>query len=92
MEFDGAGLDGRFGVRQRTALDGKGPEGAAPHVLHMTATPIPRTLSLTAYGDLSAATTAEMTIEIRLGGYSYTSGGTWDQKRYGWKLKLPWAN
>jgi ATP-dependent DNA helicase RecG len=42
----------RFGVDQRRALDSKGVEGMAPHVLHMTATPIPRTLSLTAYGDL----------------------------------------
>ncbi len=42
----------RFGVGQRAALDAKGVEGMAPHVLHMTATPIPRTLSLTAYGDL----------------------------------------
>jgi ATP-dependent DNA helicase RecG len=42
----------RFGVGQRGALDAKGVEGMAPHVLHMTATPIPRTLSLTAYGDL----------------------------------------
>jgi ATP-dependent DNA helicase RecG len=42
----------RFGVQQRGALDAKGIEGMAPHVLHMTATPIPRTLSLTAYGDL----------------------------------------
>jgi ATP-dependent DNA helicase RecG len=50
----------RFGVRQRAALDAKGPQGAAPHALHMTATPIPRTLSLTAYGDLDATTLREL--------------------------------
>jgi ATP-dependent DNA helicase RecG len=50
----------RFGVRQRAALDAKGPEGLAPHVLHMTATPIPRTLSLTAYGDLDTTGLREL--------------------------------
>jgi ATP-dependent DNA helicase RecG len=50
----------RFGVEQRRALDAKGPEGMAPHVLHMTATPIPRTLSLTAYGDLDTTALHEL--------------------------------
>jgi ATP-dependent DNA helicase RecG len=50
----------RFGVEQRRALDSKGVEGLAPHVLHMTATPIPRTLSLTAYGDLDTTALREL--------------------------------
>ena len=50
----------RFGVAQRRALDSKGVEGMAPHVLHMTATPIPRTLSLTTYGDLDTTALHEL--------------------------------
>jgi ATP-dependent DNA helicase RecG len=50
----------RFGVRQRSALDAKGPGERLPHVLHMTATPIPRTLSLTAYGDLDTTALREL--------------------------------
>jgi ATP-dependent DNA helicase RecG len=46
----------RFGVRQRAALG----EGAAPHTLHMTATPIPRTLALARYGDLDTSTLREL--------------------------------
>jgi ATP-dependent DNA helicase RecG len=50
----------RFGVEQRRALDAKGVRGMAPHVLHMTATPIPRTLSLTVYGDLDTTALREI--------------------------------
>ncbi|MGK2932864.1 MAG: ATP-dependent DNA helicase RecG, partial [Solirubrobacterales bacterium] len=50
----------RFGVRQRGRLDRKSPEGHGAHILHMTATPIPRTLSLTAYGDLDVTELREL--------------------------------
>jgi ATP-dependent DNA helicase RecG len=50
----------RFGVRQRAALGDKAPEGLVPHVLHMTATPIPRTLRRTAYGDLDVTELREL--------------------------------
>jgi ATP-dependent DNA helicase RecG len=46
----------RFGVRQRAALDAKG----TPHTLHMTATPIPRTLQLCRYGDLDTTLLREL--------------------------------
>ena len=48
----------RFGVAQRTALRGAGPE--QPHALMMSATPIPRTLQLTLYGDLDVSTIDEL--------------------------------
>src|SRR5207247_8191569 len=44
----------RFGVRQRAALEANAPSSQSPHVLHLTPTPIPRTLQLTLYGDLAA--------------------------------------
>jgi ATP-dependent DNA helicase RecG len=50
----------RFGVRQRATLDGKAPAGSSPHVLHMTATPIPRTLALATYGDLDITLLREL--------------------------------
>ncbi|HET9030644.1 MAG TPA: ATP-dependent DNA helicase RecG [Candidatus Aquilonibacter sp.] len=47
----------RFGVEQRARLRAK---GAAPHTLHMTATPIPRTLAQSVYADLDASTIDEL--------------------------------
>ncbi len=49
----------RFGVHQRLALRGKGKE-LAPHQLIMTATPIPRTLAMSAYADLDVSVIDEL--------------------------------
>lgn len=50
----------RFGTLQRQKLLLKSPEGLAPHMLAMTATPIPRSLQLTVFGDLDVSVLAEM--------------------------------
>ena len=50
----------RFGVRQRLRLRDKGREGQTPHQLIMTATPIPRTLAMTAYADLDVSVIDEL--------------------------------
>jgi ATP-dependent DNA helicase RecG len=49
----------RFGVEQRDALREKAQDGR-PHVLVMTATPIPRTVAMTVYGDLDVSTLSEL--------------------------------
>jgi ATP-dependent DNA helicase RecG len=50
----------RFGVEQRDALRTRAVEGTSPHVLVMTATPIPRTVAMTVYGDLEVSALREL--------------------------------
>lgn len=65
VEFDNLGMvvvdeQHRFGVEQRDRLRAKAPDGITPHLLVMTATPIPRTVALTVYGDLETSTLREL--------------------------------
>ncbi|MHB8339617.1 MAG: ATP-dependent DNA helicase RecG [Mycobacteriales bacterium] len=50
----------RFGVEQRDALRARAPEGRSPHLLVMTATPIPRTVAMTVFGDLETSELTEI--------------------------------
>jgi ATP-dependent DNA helicase RecG len=50
----------RFGVEQRDALRARAGENVSPHVLVMTATPIPRTVAMTVYGDLETSALREL--------------------------------
>jgi ATP-dependent DNA helicase RecG len=71
----------RFGVEQRDALRGKGK--VAPHVLVMTATPIPRTVAMTVFGDLETSTLRELPggrAPIRTHVTDLSRHPTWEQR------------
>jgi ATP-dependent DNA helicase RecG len=71
----------RFGVRQRAALEGQ-EQAQRPHVLHMTATPIPRTLALARYGDLDRSVLRELPRERKPIATSIVTGGAGREQAY----------
>jgi ATP-dependent DNA helicase RecG len=89
VEFGDLGLvvvdeQHRFGVEQRDALRAKG--GSPPHVLVMTATPIPRTVAMTVYGDLEVSTLTELPkgrspIATHVAGTQRTLDRAWERIR-----------
>lgn len=65
VEFSNLGLvvvdeQHRFGVEQRAALAAKAKNNLKPHILVMTATPIPRTVAMTVFGDLDISTLSQL--------------------------------
>ena len=89
VEFSRLGLvvvdeQHRFGVGQRAALTGKGER---PHVLVMSATPIPRTLALIVYGDLDVSVIDELP-PGRTPVETYVVGEDKRQRMYGFVRKL----
>ena len=89
VEFDKLGLvvadeQHRFGVEQRAALNAK---GASPHVLVMSATPIPRTLALMVYGDLDVSVIDQMPAG-RLPIDTFVVGEDKRQRMYGFVRRL----
>jgi len=71
----------RFGVRQRAALEGQ-DNARRPHVLHMTATPIPRTLALARYGDLDRSVLRELPRERKPIATSIVTGEAGREQAY----------
>ncbi|MGY5764812.1 ATP-dependent DNA helicase RecG [Brachybacterium sp. DNPG3] len=89
VEFASLGLvvideQHRFGVDHRRRLRTKGPQGATPHVIVMTATPIPRTAALATVGDLDVLTLRDRP-GMRAGVTSYVvheSDPRWEQRMW----------
>ncbi|QZT64123.1 ATP-dependent DNA helicase RecG [Mycolicibacterium austroafricanum] len=91
VEFDNLGMvvvdeQHRFGVEQRDRLRAKAPEGITPHLLVMTATPIPRTVALTIYGDLETSVLRE----LPRGRQPITTNTIFETQKPAW-LERAWA-
>lgn len=88
VEFASLGLvvideQHRFGVDHRRRLRAKGPSGQSPHVIVMTATPIPRTAALTAVGDLDV-----LTLRERPGQRAGVSSHVVEERQQNWTARM----